>query len=81
MLISQNVNPKTPITYPIRAGLGVQSIPELVYLLEKSERYWKDSTITLWHGGEDGPLDLFQLRLLVDIVGRNRCFADLGVEL
>lgn len=38
-----------PVTFPVRAALVRQSIPELCWLIQQSDRY----SLTVWTGKED----------------------------
>ena len=70
------LDPTTVITYPVRAGIAAQSIEEMLYLVNASQNYWPDSSLTLWPGGDD-VVDISKLKELIELVGTHRCFTDL----
>ncbi len=79
LLNKQNLDPATPITYPVRAGIAAQSLEEMLHLVNISEETWPNSSLTLWSSVGD-PVDLTQLKNLIVAVGRHRCFTDLPFE-
>ncbi|CAL8080322.1 unnamed protein product [Orchesella dallaii] len=65
------------VTFPLRAGIALNSVENINYLLDQAGINFSSPSVTLWEGGDDPILDRPLLDQFVEAINRNRVFLDL----